>query len=92
MVSKNVASRKEVASGIRNKKKEVDGKKKELEQLEKEKQAKLEKLEDARAGKFAKEKAGKSRPKRRKNIYEKQSCLFTIINIAENRDETVKRM
>lgn len=69
LVSKNVASRKEVASGIRNKKKEVDGKKKELEQLEKEKQAKLEKLEDARAGKFAKEKAGKiPAPKEKKYI------------------------
>lgn len=33
LVSKNSASRKEVASGIRNKQKEIDGKKKELEQL-----------------------------------------------------------
>ena len=41
---------------------------------------------------FRKKKPGKSRPKRRKNVYEKQSCLFTTINITENNGEIVKRM
>lgn len=53
LVSKNSASRKEVASGIRNKQKEIDGKKKELEQLEKEKQAELEKLKQELEAKYA---------------------------------------
>ena len=53
LVSKNSASRKEVASGIRNKQKEIDGKKKELEQLEKEKQAELEKLKQELEVKYA---------------------------------------
>lgn len=39
-----------------------------------------------------KKKPGKSRPKRRKNVYEKQSCLFMIINIAENNGKIVKKM
>lgn len=53
LVSKNSASRKEVASGIRNKQKEIDGKKKELELLEKEKQAELEKLKQELEAKYA---------------------------------------
>ena len=53
LVSKNSASRKEVASGIRNKQKEIDDKKKELEQLEKEKQAELEKLKQELEAKYA---------------------------------------
>lgn len=53
LVSKNAASRKEVASGIRNKQKEIDGKKKELEELEKEKQAELEKLKQELEAKYA---------------------------------------
>ena len=43
-------------------------------------------------GNLQKKKPGKSRPKRRKNVYEKQSCLFTTINITENNGEIVKRM
>jgi len=43
-------------------------------------------------GNLQKKKPGKSRPKRRKNEYEKQSCLFTTINITENNGEIVKRM
>lgn len=53
LVSKNSAFRKEVASGIRNKQKEIDDKKKELEQLEKEKQAELEKLKQELEAKYA---------------------------------------
>lgn len=49
-------------------------------------------LTDARAGKFAKEKAGKIPAQKEKNVYEKQSCLFTTINITENNGDIVKRM